>query len=94
MGNAFGTSIPDGIYRVQWDSQSLIALGANPYLKRDITSGIFSYDTGNDVIFKRTISISTVTASVEKKIVVTINWTTRGGATKNLSAEEHLFNWK
>lgn len=92
--NAFGTSIPDGTHRVQWSSQSLIALGTNPNLKKDVSNGIFSYDSGNDVIFKRTVTISTITANVEKKVVVTVSWVGRGGAIKTLNAEEHLFNWK
>lgn len=94
LGNAFGVSIPNGNYRVQWNSQSLTVLGNDPgYLKRDGVSGIFSYDTGNDTIFRRAINISTITADVEKKVVVTVSWIGRGGATKTLSAEEHLFNW-
>lgn len=94
LGNVFGTSIPDGIYRVEWNSGALITLGTNPPLKKDAVSGIFSYGSGTDTIFQRTVNISTVTAGVEKKIVVTVTWTARGTGTKILSAEEHLFNWK
>ena len=94
LGNAFGASIPDGAYRVQWNSQALLALAPDPHLKKDGVNGMFSYDTGNDTIFNRTVNISTIAANVEKKIVITVSWTARGGATKTLSAEEHLFNWK
>jgi len=94
LGNSFGASIPDGIYRVQWDSQVLLALGGNPNLKRDADNGIFSYDDGNDSMFKRKIDISTPVANVEKKIIVDVTWIERGGAVKSVSAEEHLFNWK
>ena len=94
LDNPFGTSIPDGTYRVQWNSNSLIALGVNPRLKKDSNSGIFSYDSGSDTIFKRTVNISTPQAGVEKRIIVTVSWTERGGFEKSLSAEEHLFNWK
>ncbi len=94
LGNAFGATIPDGSYRVQWNSQSLIALGSNPNLKRDGGSGIFSYDSGNDTIFSRIVVINTAAANIEKKIVVTVSWRERGGNIKSLSAEEHLFNWK
>lgn len=92
--NPFGTSIPDGSYRVQLDSQALIALGTNPPLKRDVASGIFSYGLGSDTIFKRTVDISTIVAGAEKKIVVTVSWNDRGGTVKTVSAEEHLYNWK
>lgn len=94
LGNSFGTSIPDGSYRIQWDSQALIALGTNPNLKKDSATGIFSYDLGSDAIFKRLIEISTIVPGIEKKIVATVTWVERGGATKTVSAEEHLFNWK
>ena len=94
LGNAFGASIPDGTYRVQWDSQVLIALDGNPNLKKDAATGIYSYDLGNDTIFKRTIEINTVVAGVEKKVVTNVTWVERGGAAKSVSAESHLFNWK
>lgn len=93
LDNPFGTSTTDGSYRVQWNSQTLITLFPNPNLKKDNGSGIFSYDTGSDTIFKRVIDISTVVPNVEKKIVVTVSWDDRG-TTKSLSAEGHLFNWK
>lgn len=93
LTNSFGASIPDGSYRVQWNSQSLIIFGSNPNLKKDISTGIFSYDSGNDTIFTRTVVISTVVPGVEKKIVVTVNWNDRI-INKSVSAEEHLFNWR
>lgn len=93
LNNPFGTSIPDGTYRVQWSSLSLIALGGNPPLREDTTTGFFSYYTGTNTIFTRTLVITTVVPAVEKKVVVNVNWTERG-VLKTLSAEEHLFNWK
>lgn len=110
LGNPFGTSLTDGTFRIQWNSiqcdsgglpagclpQPLLVLGSNPNLKKDVSSGIFSYDLGSDTIFKRTVEISsdTVTTNVEKKVVVTVSWTERGGAVKSISAEDHLFNWR
>ncbi|MBI2063838.1 MAG: type II secretion system protein [Candidatus Yanofskybacteria bacterium] len=98
LGNPFGTSIPDGTYRVQWDSQAMIALDNNPNLTRDVGTGLFSYvvsgNFGEPTIFKRSLEIETVIADVEKKITVNVVWTERGGASKSLSAEEHLFNWR
>lgn len=93
LGNAFGASIPDGSYRVQWNSQSLLPQGSNPNLKRDDNNGLISYDSGTDIIFKRTIEVSTVVANVEKKIVITVSWSDRG-VTRSLVTEGHLFNWK
>ncbi len=95
--NPFGTSVPDGSYRVQWNSQALIPLGANPNLKRDAATGIFSYDTGDDTIFNRWVNIVTTPdnpSNVEKRVTVNVTWIERGGAVKSVSAEDHLFNWR
>lgn len=92
MGNPFGTSIPDGSYRLEWNSTSLIALGSNPFIKKDPTNGVYNYSTGTDTIFKRTVVINSV-SGVEKKIVVQVSWDERG-TPKSISAEEHLFNWR
>lgn len=94
LGNVFGTSIPNGTYRIQWNSQSLITLGSNPNLMLDASNGLFSYDAGTDSIFKRTITISTIVPNVEKRIIISVDWIERGGAVKSVIAEEHLFNWK
>jgi len=93
FGLAFGTTIPDGSYLVQWDSNALIPIGSNPNLNKGALGG-YSYDPGTPSIFKRSIDISTVISGVEKKIVVNMTWIERGGTVKSLSAEEHLFNWK
>lgn len=90
VSGVFGTSLSDGIWLVQWNSGALAAVGANPPLKKD-NSGIFSYDFGTDTIFRRTITISTVSAQ-EKKITSTVTWDFRG-STKAITAEDHLFNW-
>jgi prepilin-type N-terminal cleavage/methylation domain-containing protein len=91
-GNPFGASIPDGTYRVQWNSSSLMAF-ADSYLKKDGGTGFFSYDSGSDTIFKRVVTISTVVPNVEKRVVVTVTWTERGKL-MSVSAENHLFNWQ
>jgi prepilin-type N-terminal cleavage/methylation domain-containing protein len=90
-GNPFGTAIPDGSYRVQWNSQSLLPF-ADLFLKKDSGNNLVSYDAGNDTIFKRTVTINAV-SSVEKQVVVSVTWSERG-VSKSVSAEDHLFNWK
>lgn len=90
--NPFGTGIPDGNYRVQWNSQSLMAF-ADSYLKKDSGTGFFSYDSGGDTFFKRSVVISTISPGVEKKVVVTVTWSEKGKP-RSVSAEDHLFNWK
>lgn len=90
---AFGTSITDGVYNVQWNSISLMAYDPSRYLKKDDSTGLFSYDSGGVTIFKRSVTITTVAPNVEKKIVVDVFWSERG-RNKTISAEEHLFNWR
>ncbi len=91
LNNSFGATIPDGSYRVQWNSQALLPF-ADLFLKKDSGNGFVSYDTGNNTIFKRTVTISAV-SGVEKRVVVSVTWDERG-APKSVSAEIHLFNWK
>lgn len=106
LGNAFGASVPDGQYRIQWNSVQcdgagapsgcasppFLAVGSNPFLKRDSGTGVYSYDTGTDSLFKRTVEITTVSA-VEKRVLVTVSWE-RAGINQSVSAETHLYNWK
>jgi prepilin-type N-terminal cleavage/methylation domain-containing protein len=91
-GNTFGTSIPDGTYLVQWNSQSLMPF-VDSYLKKDNVTGFFSYDSGIDTVFKRTVTISTVVQDVEKKVVVSVTWSEKGRL-MSVSAEDHLYNWR
>lgn len=93
-GSPFGTSIPNGTYIAQWNSQALAPVGSNPNIKFDGASGLFSYGSGTDTIFNRSLTIDTVTPGVEKRVVVIVSWQERSGSTKTVSAEEHLFNWK
>jgi prepilin-type N-terminal cleavage/methylation domain-containing protein len=92
-GTPYDNSIPDGSYRVQWNSSGLMALGANPPLLKDNSTGIYAYDSGTATLFKRTISVGTVASNVEKMVTVTVSWNERGLA-KSVSAEDHLFNWR
>lgn len=91
LGNSFGASLPTGSWRAQWNSNQLTSLGLNPPLKKDSASGFFSYDSGTDTAFKRTIDITAVSAN-EIRVVSKVNWDYRGD-TKEVSAEAHLFNW-
>lgn len=86
-----GGAVGDGTYRVQWDSLQLLSFLDIP-LKRDVTSGIFSYDTGTDTIFKREIILMTISVA-EKRVVVRVVWSQKAYS-KEIAAEEHLFDWK
>jgi prepilin-type N-terminal cleavage/methylation domain-containing protein len=67
----------------QWDS----------FLKLDSATGIYSYDNGQDTIFKRKIDISTEVDSIERKVFVTVSWYDKN-IFRSINAEERLFNYK
>ena len=90
-GAAFDNGLADGIYRVEWNSDSLISFGSNPPLKAD--NGLYNYSTGTDTIFKRTITLTKVNAA-ELKVVSDVVWTERGNRARDISVESHLFNWR
>src|SRR3989344_2191388 len=73
LGNSFGASLPNGSWRVQWNSTSLLDLSGDPSLKKDSASKFFSYDSGSDTIFRRTISISAISAN-EIRVISTVRW--------------------
>ncbi|MBI2068720.1 MAG: type II secretion system protein [Candidatus Yanofskybacteria bacterium] len=90
-GTAFDTGLANGTYRIEWNSDTLIALGTNPPIKE--ANGLYNYSTGNNTIFRRTISILKVNAG-ELRIISEVTWEQRGGIAKSAIAESHLFNWK
>jgi prepilin-type N-terminal cleavage/methylation domain-containing protein len=87
----FDNGLADGIYRIEWNSDSLISLGTNPPLKED--NGLYNYTTGTDTVFKRTITLTKVNTA-ELKIVSDVTWTERGNRTRDVNIESHLFNWR
>lgn len=90
-GLSFDTGLPDGIYRIDWNSNDLISLEGNPPLK--ITNGLYNYSSGTDTIFKRTITITKIN-SEELRITSEVSWTERGERARSVKAESHLFDWK
>ncbi|MDP3954091.1 MAG: type II secretion system protein [bacterium] len=93
FGNPGGV-LADGQYRVQWNSSQTLTLSSNPFLRLDSNTGIYSYDMGNDTLFKRAIAIETVVPDIQKRITITMTWADNRGNTKTLTAESHLFNWR
>ncbi|KKQ47281.1 MAG: hypothetical protein UU54_C0005G0017 [Candidatus Yanofskybacteria bacterium GW2011_GWA2_41_22] len=87
----FDNNITAGTWRVDWNSDTLIALGSNPALK--INNGLYNYSAGTDSLFKRTITVTKVNAA-ELQIVSNVTWTERGNRAKSITAESHLFNWR
>ncbi|TSC74029.1 MAG: hypothetical protein G01um101444_389 [Parcubacteria group bacterium Gr01-1014_44] len=91
LGNGFGASLPNGSWRIQWNSPALLPLSGDPPLKKNLTTGVFSYDSGADTVFRRTIELSAISAT-EIRVITTVNWDVKSIA-KTTSAETHLFNW-
>lgn len=91
---SFDNGLADGTYRVEWNSSSLLAISTNPYLK--INNGLYNYSLGTDTQFKRTITIAHPANKngQELQVTSTVSWQLRGGSTKTIQAEDHLFNWK
>ncbi|MEK7076075.1 MAG: prepilin-type N-terminal cleavage/methylation domain-containing protein [Patescibacteria group bacterium] len=90
-GLPFDTGLSDGIYRIEWNSNTLIALGANPPLK--LSAGLYNYSSGTDTVFKRTVTITKIN-SEELRIISAVAWTERGSRVRDVRAESHLFDWK
>lgn len=90
-GVVFDTGLANGTYRVEWNSDAIIALGANPPIRED--NGLYNYSTGNNTLFRRTISILKVNAS-ELRVISEVTWEERGARARSAMAESHLFNWK
>lgn len=89
--STFNNGLADGIYRVEWNSGSMIALGSNPPLKID--SGLYNYSTGTNTIFKRTITITNVNTG-EIRVISNVTWVERGNRVRDIKVESHLFNWR
>lgn len=97
FGDPSGAPIADGTYCVEWNSTQLLSSGCDATLFRSAT-GMYSYDdSGTLTPFTRAITIThgpvLPTGGVAEVIVtVTVSWDERQNS-KQLSAEEHLFNW-
>lgn len=94
---AFDNGLSDGTYRVQWNSQSLLAISDNPLLKIKVSNqsheGTYSYESGTDTIFRRRIIIAKQ-SSTELLVRSEITWQERGTRSKYVMVESRLFNWK
>ena len=78
-----------GSWRVQYNSNSLIAIADNPPLK--ISNGLYNYNSGTDTIFKRTLTIAKINGAVQ--IISDVTWTERERS-KDVRVESYLYDWK
>lgn len=94
LGNIFGSSLANGTYIVDWNSQSLLSF-SDTFLKID-ANGLYNYSSGQDTVFKRKIIIENSgqnPSTVEKVAKVEVSWQERSGP-KTIQAELRLFNWR
>ena len=94
LGNSFGSSLANGTYLVDWNSQSLLPF-SDTFLKIN-SNGFYNYSSGQDTVFKRKITIESSgqnPATVEKVAKVEVSWQERSSP-KIIQAELRLFNWR
>ncbi len=95
QGKVWNEGLSAGDYRVQYNSQSLLPYSDTP-LRRDST-GLYSYDFGNNTIFYRKITIidnpdnDINTEDIGVRAVVF--WKDHGKE-RSLQVEDRLYNWQ
>ena len=85
-----------GTWRVQWDSDSPIAVGTNPPLKID-ANGVYNYAMGTTTLFRRRIIIedaNLANPNKDMRVISEVTWTAKGNITRMVRAESHLYNWR
>jgi len=91
--DSFDTDLAAGQYELQWDSLIPTVYNAPGRFITLTGDGLYSYDpTGTQTIFKRRITI-TKPSGVELQVVSEVTWQDRRGS-KNVTVEDHLFDWK
>jgi len=92
-GNGFADGLSDGDYAVEWDSTAPLSAYTGRYLRID-DNGRYTYDgtAPTQTLFLRKVTIQQVSAS-ELKVTCIVSWQDRTGA-KEVSIEDHLFDWK
>ena len=84
-------ALPNGDWRVQYDSTSLTTPYSGAYLQMD-ANGLYQYDSGPDTFFKRKITLTKISAD-EVKVIAELKWQIKGNW-HYLIAENRLWNWK
>ena len=72
-------------------------IGSCLLLRYSESSGVYSYDLGNDTIdsfYTRTIEMNEIETDVEVAILVTVSWQGTNGVDYKVIARENLTNWQ
>ncbi|OWK26696.1 MAG: hypothetical protein US76_02650 [Parcubacteria group bacterium GW2011_GWA2_38_13b] len=70
---------------------NVLADGGDPFLRLDL-SNFYNYSSGVDTIFKRRISLETI-SDRQKQVIVEIIWQYKG-SDHNLAVTAFLYNWQ
>lgn len=93
--NAGFAFIGSKYYGIQYNSTDMASVSGSPdkYLLYDLTTGRYSYDTGNPTVYKRVV---TITNDPEDKIQVNskVTYNISTGATFEVDLEDHFYNWR
>ena len=84
----------NGDFGVQYNSTVLNKSKAGSVLLFDAATGRYSYDTGTQTGFRRTVTITNNAALDEIKVVSRVYWTDRGGIDFEVNLEDHFRAWR
>lgn len=76
------------------------SMNSVPALKFNGATGIYNYDAGNDTVFRRCVQVLSVpdpdqAGQVDELAVIArVAWKDLGGASFDIAAEDHFFNWR
>lgn len=90
-GRSWDSGLGAGIYEVEYDSRSLLP-NQNRNLGFDPSSKLYSYGGTQETPFRRTVTLTRVSAD-ELKIVAAVTWASRGGSYAT-NLEDHFYNWR
>jgi len=82
----------NGSFEADYTNLSL-APNQNRFLLFDSANNLYSYQSGTQTVFTRTINIELI-GSEEIKVNSIVRWRTRAGAQFEVNLEDHFFNWR
>ena len=93
-GAGFGTGLDPAngvVYCVQWNTAQISGPCSDTKLLKD-GNGMYSHDSGSPTIFSRSVFVQPGQSADEIVVVIAVSWRESTG-TKEIKAEQHLFNW-
>lgn len=98
-GNAWNSGISNGCYEVDYLTFSLnntcnSSSESNQPLSFDSATGFYSYSSGNQTPFLRSILIENSSDGNRIKVNSIVKWVGRGGIEFNIDLEDYFFNYR